>query len=191
MHRTAGRPTPLNFLVPSEPAYGGDRRKDIGFSQSHLSPGYLEAPIRDGLRTPPGDNMGTTYQQPQYTNYAGRQDSAYSVPSVGPDSYAGAYVGANTVPRQYSTHSQPAQVPTSALRNEVQNPLPPYRQQPSSPLPSSRSNNLGTVAEQPRRKSTNGDVILPNLQIPSSINNSGGSLAEFAAQVRLREILFV
>lgn len=40
------------------------------------------------------------------------------------------------------------------------------------------------VEEQARRKSTNGDMIIPNLQIPSSINNSGGSLAEFAAQVR-------
>ena len=136
--------------------------------------------------------MGTTYQHPQYTNYAGRQDPPYSVSSVGQDGYAATYTGASAAPRQYSTLSQPTaqvpvQVPTSALRNEVQNVLPPYRQ-PSSPVSASRTNILGTVEEQPRRKSTNGDVILPNLQIPSSINNSGGSLAEFAAQVRRRNL---
>jgi hypothetical protein len=134
--------------------------------------------------------MGTTYQHPQYTNYAARHHPPYSVPSVGQDSYAGAYTGASAAPRQYSTQSQttaqvPVQIPASALRNEVQNVLPPYRQ-PSSPVPSSRTNILGPVEEQPRRKSTNGDMILPDLQIPSSINNSGGSLAEFAAQVRMR-----
>lgn len=188
MHRTAGRPAPLDFYLPSSSAYGTDRRKDFGVSQSQLAPVYLEAPVRDGLRTPPGDNMGTTYQHPQYTNYAGRQEPVYSVPSVGQDSYAGAYTGSNAASRPYPTLSQPAQapvqIPTSALRNEIQNPLPPYRQQPSSPAPANKSNNLVPAAQEPRRKSTTGDVIQPNLQIPQTINNSGGSLAEFAAQVR-------
>ncbi|TVY68907.1 Meiotically up-regulated protein, partial [Lachnellula suecica] len=182
MHRTAGRPNLLDYCLPSEPVYGFDRRKEIQLSHYHRTPLYLEAPIRDGLRTPPEDNMGTTYQQPQYSNYAGRHEAAYSIPPVGQDSYAGAYAGASSAPRQYSALSQPAQIPNSALRNEVQNTLPPYRQ-PASPLPSGRTSTQGSVVEQTRRKSTNADVILPNLQIPSSINNSGGSLAEFAAQI--------
>ncbi|TVY90095.1 Meiotically up-regulated protein [Lachnellula willkommii] len=187
MHRTTRRPAPLDFSLPPNSAYGIDRRKYLGVPHSQFSPVYLEAPVRDGLHTPPGDNMGTTYQHPQYTNYAGRQDPPYSIPSVGQNGYAGAYTGASAAPRQYSTLSQPtaqvpSQIPTSALRNEVQNVLAPYRQ-PSSPAPASRTNIMRPVEEQSRRKSTNGDMIIPSLQIPSSINNSGGSLAEFAAQI--------
>ncbi|KAI9882015.1 MAG: hypothetical protein M1823_006261 [Watsoniomyces obsoletus] len=40
-----------------------------------------------------------------------------------------------------------------------------------------------TVDRAPRRKSSAQDAIVPSLQIPSSINNSKGSLAEFAAQI--------
>ncbi|TVY38820.1 Meiotically up-regulated protein [Lachnellula subtilissima] len=187
MHRTTRRPAPLDFSLQSNSAYCIDRRKYLGVPNSQFSPVYLEAPVRDGLHTPPGDNMGTTYQHPQYTNYAGRQDPPYSIPSVGQNGYAGAYAGASAAPSQYSTLSQPtaqvsSQIPTSALRNEVQNVLPPYRQ-PSSPAPASRTNIMGPVEEQSRRKSTTRDMIIPNLQIPSSINDSGGSLAEFAAQI--------
>lgn len=188
MHRTAGRPSPLELFLPSNSSY--DRRKGVGLPPSHLTPVYLEAPVRDGLRTPPGDNMGTTYQHPQYApNYTGRQESAYSVPSVGQDSYAGAYVGANGVQRHYSIPSQqPTQIPTTILRHEVQNPLPSYRQ-PASPVPPNRTSTLGTVPEHSRKKSTSAEAILSNLQIPSAINNSGGSLAEFAAQVRIQNYI--
>ncbi len=42
-----------------------------------------------------------------------------------------------------------------------------------------------TMDRTQRRKSSTQDAILPSLQIPPSINNSKGSLAEFAAQVRI------
>jgi len=40
-----------------------------------------------------------------------------------------------------------------------------------------------------QQRKSNNDLILPNLQIPPSINNSGGSLAEFAAQVILAPLI--
>src|SRR3954451_23055328 len=107
MHRTSARPAPLDFLLPPSHSstYNIDRRKDIGFSTPlpNIIPGYLEAPVRDGLRTPPADDMGTTYQQPQYTNYPGRQDGTYPTPAVSGNgnSYNGLYSGAGTQHRAY------------------------------------------------------------------------------------------
>jgi hypothetical protein len=40
-----------------------------------------------------------------------------------------------------------------------------------------------------QQRKSNNDLILPNLQIPPSINNSRGSLAEFAAQVVLASLV--
>lgn len=185
MHRTSARPAPLDFLLPSNPTYGIDRRKDIGLSHPlpQLTPDYLEAPVRDGLRTPPADDMGTAYQyqHPQSNKYAGRQDATFSTGAASGASYNGSYAGANMQGRQYSTLSQPPSV--STLRNEVQAPSSAYNTQPPSPQPPNRTDVLAPPEGLPRRRSANSDMILPNLQIPSSINNSGGSLAEFAAQV--------
>ncbi|KAF4631051.1 hypothetical protein G7Y89_g7080 [Cudoniella acicularis] len=162
------------------------RRKDIGLPHTQVALGYLQAPIRDGLHTPPADDMATTYQQPQYATYGNRQDSAYSVPGAASGNYIGGYRGNNNQGRPYpaphSTMNYSSQPSASNLRNEVQNPQPSYRQ-PSSPQPPVRSSILAPPEEEPRRRNANGDMILPNLQIPASINNSGGSLAEFAAQI--------
>lgn len=187
MHRTSARPAPLDFLLPSNPPYGIDRRKDVGLSHSlpQLTPGYLEAPVRDGLRTPPADDMGTAYQyqQSQYNTYTSRQDSTYPTAGSSGSSYGGSYGGANVQGRQYTSMSHPPSASTSTLRNEVQGPSSVYNTQPPSPQPANRTEALAPPEGLPRRRSANSDMILPNLQIPSSINNSGGSLAEFAAQV--------
>ena len=194
MHRTSARPAPLDFLLPSNPTYGIDRRKDIGLTYPlpQLTPGYLEAPTRDGLRTPPADDMGTAYQyqHPQFNNYAGRQDATYSTGGASGGSYSGSYTGANMQGRQRSTLSQPPPASALTLRNEVQGPSSAYNTQPPSPQPANRTDALAPPEGLPRRRSANSDMILPNLQIPSSINNSGGSLAEFAAQVRTRSMNF-
>jgi hypothetical protein len=181
MHRTSARPAPLDFLLPSaHSTFGIDRRKDIGLPRSlpQFAPVYFEAPVRDGLRTPPADDMATTYQT-QYNEYSSRRDAAYSTTGVSGSNYEGAYPGANVQSRPYSIHGQP-QASASTLHREVH--AEPIHSQPPSPVPTNKSNNLAPE-EQPRRKSATSDMILPNLQIPSSINNSGGSLAEFAAQV--------
>jgi len=189
MHRTSARPAPLDFLLPPHSTtYNIDRRKDIGLTHTlnHLAPGYFEAPIRDGLRTPPADDMSATYQHSQYNNYAGRQDNAYPNRVTAESGYTGTYSGAHALARQYSSLGQPP-VSASALRNEVQ-PSQPVYQRPTSPQPANDVNTLAPPEGLPRRKSTSSDTILPNLQIPASINNSGGSLAEFAAQVCAKNV---
>jgi hypothetical protein len=171
MHRTSARPAPLDFFLPSTV------RKDVGLSHyPQRTPSYLEAPIRDGLRTPPADDMSTAYQYPtsQYNSYDGRQDVTYPTIGSSGSNYAG-YPGSSGQARQYSTISQPSSA--STLRNEIQASIPAYNTQPPSPQ------TLAPPEGLPRRRSANSDMIISSLQIPSSINNSGGSLAEFAAQV--------
>ena len=184
MHRTSARPAPLDFLLPPAHSISDfDRRKDLGPTHlPQLNPVYFEAPIRDGLRTPPADEMGTTYQHPQYSSYASRQDAAYSAGSSR-SNYVPPFSGANVHSRTHSALSQPRPASESTVRNEVRESELPYTQ-PPSPQPSNKSNTLAPPQGMQQRKSNN-DLILPNLQIPPSINNSGGSLAEFAAQVVL------
>jgi len=185
MHRTSSRPAPLDFLLPSaHPTYGIDRRKDIGLpcTRPQLTPIYFEAPVKGGLRTPPADEMATAYQQPQYNNYTRRQDTVYSTPTAPVDSYGGAYSGGSGQAVAYSAANQPPPASASTLRMEVQS-SQYVHSQPSSPQPAIKTSALAPSESVARRKSANSDMILPNLQIPQSINNSGGSLAEFAAQV--------
>ena len=184
MHRTSARPAPLNFLPPPTHStnFHIDRRKDIGLhSLSQLAP-YYEAPIRDGLRTPPADDMSTAYQHSQYI-ISGRQDATYSTPVSSGNGYAGEYSSANMQARPHAALSQPpAPISASDLRREAQV-SQPYFPQPQNPQPANKANALIPPEGLPRRKSAGSDMITPNLQIPLSINNSGGSLAEFAAQV--------
>ncbi|KAG9237743.1 hypothetical protein BJ875DRAFT_125786 [Amylocarpus encephaloides] len=185
MHRAAGRPLPLEFpLLPARAAFAIDPRKDLGYPTPQTRSIYLEAPIRDGLHTPPADEMGTTYQQPQFNTYGNR--NVYSASgSAPPGDYAGACSGSSQGRPYPAPHSSLNPLPSSSassLRNEVQIPQP-ANGQPPSPQASGRSSAYSRSDEPPARKITNSDLIVPNLQIPSSINDSGGSLAEFAAQI--------
>jgi hypothetical protein len=185
MHRTSARPPPLDFLLSHSSTYGIDRRKDIGLVHNlpNLRPGYFEPPTRDGLRTPPAEDMGTTYQQAQYNNYTGAQDATFPLAGTSGSGYASTYSGVNV--QQRSCHPPPNKPPpASSLRNELQPLHQPSRASYPATSPQ-QPNQINTVAPDgfPRRKSVNSDMITPNLQIPPSINDSGGSLAEFAAQV--------
>jgi hypothetical protein len=189
MYRTSARPAPLDFLLPSaHSVYDIDRRKDVGFSHTlpHLPPVYLEAPVRGGLRTPPtpAGKMAAAYPpQYKYEDHSGRRDSAYS--SSGALSgyippYNGAHVPAS---RPYSTMNQPPPASASASASTLQNQVLGHhsiRTQPPSPQPPTRTN---ATKETSHRKSTTNDAIRPNLQIPSTISDCGGSLPDFAAQV--------
>jgi hypothetical protein len=195
MHRTAMRSAALGFPLPYAPTtFCVDRRKDIGDFQSQHNPVYLKPDFRDGLPTPPVEDMGTTYQPPQYSQYPRRPDT-YSNSNQGgvpQDSYASAKSGSAIQGRQYSVpHSSLNQLPPPLVsngRNDVHvSSQPPYRV--PSPVQSITSKDYDPVSTAPRseekfRSSSNADVISKSLQIPLSINNSGGSLAEFAAQVR-------
>ncbi|KAH8599858.1 cyclin-domain-containing protein [Bisporella sp. PMI_857] len=182
MHRTLARPAPLDFRLPPSHSifYGIGCRKDTKIidKPSQFATAYLETPTRGRLRTPPADDMATAYQQAPYNGYGSRSEISYPTSVSSANGYAGAYSGSNDGIRHYSVTSQ---APASALRNGVQVQYPPYMQ-PTSPQPANK-NALAPPEDTQRRKSANSDMILPNLQIPSSINNSGGSLAEFAAQI--------
>jgi hypothetical protein len=189
MHQTSVRLTPFEFppFPPSQSAFGvADRRKDIGYSLPQLnSAGYIEAPVKAGLRTPPEDEMNTTYQPPTYNNYNSRQDVPYA-PRQGTfcsQSRSNDYSGVAAPARQsvplihHSTHNSE----TSSIRDAPSQPSQSY----SYSKPQSPQVSRVVKEESHSRKGSTSDMIQPNLQIPASINNSGGSLAEFAAQVRL------
>ena len=186
MHRTALRPAPLNFLPPLTHSTnsGNDRRKNIGLHSSAQFAPYFDAPIRDGLQTPPADDMSTAYQQSQYNNYAGKLDVTYSTPVSSGSGYAGVYTSANTQAKSNPSLGQlpPVSISASSVSKEVQA-LQPHYPQLASPQPANRTNTVIPADGLPRRKCSSNDMITPNLQIPLTINNSGGSLAEFAAQV--------
>jgi hypothetical protein len=148
-----------------------DGRKNLSFLQlppvtlgpTQLTPVYLEAPIRDGLRTPPSDDMNSTASYPQqYSGYHNRKDVPYS------NHAAAQPYPATTQPIHGSSTSALPVVGGASSHSYI-------------PADSPQSASTATIGSEDilRRKS----VILPSLQIPPSINNSGGSLGEFAAQV--------
>ncbi|KAJ5050601.1 uncharacterized protein L3040_002477 [Drepanopeziza brunnea f. sp. 'multigermtubi'] len=183
MYRTAARPAPLDFPLPSAPStYQIDRRKSTGlpYTLPNPNPFYLEASSRDGLRTPPSEDMATVYQNPTCGNGYGAGRNEYLPVEAPPSNYGGSYNnGASRHSRQYVSIAQPPPASASTLRREVQG-SQPINSQPPSPQPTQRTSYI--THEEPRRKSAS-EVTRPNLQIPKTISDDGGSLAEFAAQI--------
>ncbi|KKA17138.1 Mucin, partial [Rasamsonia emersonii CBS 393.64] len=115
-------------------------------------------PFRVGLPTPPSEMTGVTYNTTLSSSmYGGKQ---YGVPV---QQYAKA-------PTQAPVNSVSTNTSTTAHQNYVP---PPEKEAPAA------------ASETKSQKKNTNDSIAPYLQIPSSINNSKGSLAEFAAQVRI------
>ncbi|KAL2075680.1 hypothetical protein VTL71DRAFT_623 [Oculimacula yallundae] len=185
MYRITERPSPLEFLLPSpHPTYNVDRRKDFGQShfQPQLPPVYLEAPVREGLRTPPTDDMTTAYQNNNYSHgYPTRgRNSEYHSAEGTPGSYCGAYNnGGNGQSRQHTTVTQPPHASVSTLRNEIQGPV----KIPQPPSPEAAQKTSCLSHDELSRRTGVTETIRPGMQIPKSISSNGGSLAEFAAQI--------
>lgn len=209
MHRTPAPASSLDFFLPpsrshfqqqsptysqtgwprldstlhlSAHAQSASRRAYIGKPSTLLAgqgvaPVYLEAPIRKGLRTPPADEMNA-YQPTQHQTYPSRQDTSY--PAGAP------YTAISAAHQTHPTSNYGRQTSTSNLSNVISSSSQRYSQ---SRTQSPRDTNKSALAphdEVVQKKS----IIVPNLQIPGSINDSGGSLGEFAAQVRIL-ILFL
>lgn len=141
----------------------------VAFSLPPVTTVYLEAPIRDGLRTPPSDDMNSTASYPQqYSSYGSRKDNPYPNNSY---SNHGTVVQTYSAATQHSRGLNTATLPVAGAASAQ-----PYIQADSP-------QSVGTASlasdDTVRRKS----IILPSLQIPLSVNNSGGSLGEFAAQI--------
>lgn len=185
MYRTSTRPAPLDFLAPSAAsAFDTQYPRDIQYSQAlpPPPPAYLEAPVRDGLRTPPEDEMATAYQsQYQYGTYDSQKNSAYSTPA-GTSTYTPTYHGPNVPSRAYSAAGLPPTAPNSGLRSDVYE-QPYVRSQPTSPQRS--TDNVVVTAESTSHKKTANESIRPNFRIPTTISKTGGNLPDFAAQVIL------
>ena len=158
-----------------------DCRKDISFSKSAAStsdllqgrPVYLEAPVRYGLRTLPLDDMNSTaFFSQQYSSCGSRKDGTF--PST-------AYSSHTAVTKPCTASLQPSRESKASSLPRIDGVAAQAYFRTYSPESASTSTSTAVLAleETVRRKS----VILPNLQIPASINNSGGSLGEFAAQV--------
>lgn len=184
MHRTSARPATLSFPFPPNPsaAFEFDQRRDIGlYALQQLTPPYLETATRDGLRTPPADDM-TTYQHTQYSEYTGRQDATYAISGPVRSGYVDSYPPVTNIQaKAYPALGQPLPLSASTLRQEIQVPLNSQRPQPQSPQP---ANKTSIAAESmPTKKHSVAETTTSGLKIPPSVNNSGGSLAEFAAQV--------
>ncbi|PBP27446.1 cyclin [Diplocarpon rosae] len=186
MYRTAPRQAPLDFPLPSPHStynFGRREEKSPPYSLRSLPPFNLQAPVKNGLRTPPADDMATAYQNPSYSNaYSAGRNSEYISVDAPPSNFVGTYNnGASTQPRQYTSWAQPPTASASILRKENQGPQPVHSQ-PQSPIPSQRPGHSAREGPVTRRKSTS-EIVRPNLQIPKSISSHGGSLAEFAAQI--------
>ncbi|OOQ82959.1 putative mucin [Penicillium brasilianum] len=112
------------------------------------------APFRDGLPTPPGDMTGVAYNAIPSAAYAGK---------------------AHAMPSHLYSHSRPhydsisSTMVASMKSNQSATQSAPVKEV-SATEPASHKKSTGT---------TSGSA----LRIPSSINNSKGSLAEFAAQM--------
>ncbi|APA11101.1 hypothetical protein sscle_07g058710 [Sclerotinia sclerotiorum 1980 UF-70] len=191
MHQTSVRPAPFSFLLPPTPQtpFGIDRRKDVGFPltlpQINQS-GYIEAPVRVGLRTPPEDDMHATYPGPPYPHYKGRHNETCTE-SLN-FNRASDHDGS-------ATQSRISQAPGDSVHRVAKIVEPSQAEQPynwPTVKPKHTSESFYATAlttlesestRKPQAKKPNTDTIHPSLQIPKSINDSGGSLAEFAAQI--------
>lgn len=116
-------------------------------------------PLRDGLPTPPGDMTGVAYNTTTTSDHVGK---SCGLP-------VSKYTGLSSMSQTNFDSRSSVQVPAS---NKVR-----------SQAPSSKEGSASESTSE-QKKSSNGSIA-SYLQIPSSINDSKGSLAEFAAQVRI------
>ena len=138
----------------------GDGSNRVQHSLSHT---------RHGLKTPPDDMTGRN-ANPLLAPFDGLQYK--SVPVVGPNNIS------------YQTHHGPHATPKYTSNSQPF--YDSYHSAQRSQSPTSKVESIGAREPRERRRSSS-DVnsIVSYLQIPPSINNSKGSLAEFAAQVRV------
>ena len=131
-----------------------------------------------GLRTPPRD-MNSMDGNPLLAQNGGGQ-SYKRVPVV----------GSNALQPHFS------QATGDESRNTSSRPQPFYdsyysAKRSQSPLPSKKETAAQIEQAARRRASSDNNSIASHLQIPRSINDSKGSLPEFAAQVRTLSVSFI
>lgn len=146
-----------------------DRQGSSGAGKPYTDYGHslVPADIRHGLRTPPRDMSGVSVNPLLAPNLGGYQYK--SVPAVAPNATTQQNSVGTIVNTRYTTKNQPS-------HNGYH-----HRDNTRDHL----STDAATLQEPTSKAHTGADgtSIVSYLQIPSSINESKGSLAEFAAQV--------
>ncbi|KAL8736047.1 MAG: hypothetical protein Q9166_000609 [cf. Caloplaca sp. 2 TL-2023] len=162
--------TTLPPLIPLEGSKLGDTQRSSGVGKPHSNYRYSHVPadIRHGLRTPPGDmsGSGVSVNPLLAPNFGGYQyKSVPALASTGATRQASVGTIANT---RYTNKTQPSQNGHHRTNSRDHTSTEPG------------------VLHEPTSKingGVDGTSIVSYLQIPSSINESKGSLAEFAAQI--------
>lgn len=149
--------------------------------QDHSVDSFLEAsrhlnwtaPWRAGLPTPPGDMMNGV----AYNTFL---PSSSSTATTNPSSYGGKHSGLSLYPySKFPSHSRPSYQPSSSSSMSSSKP------QSHAPLSAKVVPPAESGSQKKTTDSSNNNTALPSyLRIPSSISDSRGNLAEFAAQVR-------
>ena len=170
------RPLPLsvyqtlpmtNHSLPPLPELRKGTVLGRGSFNSRVGPAASEAHI-SGLQTPPLEMDVNPLLAPNY----------------GPVQYKGVpVVASNTSSHQNSRGSIGNTTYISRAQPLLDTYQATHRSHHSTTTDGSRDGSDGPRAQQSRRRNSDGSEIVHYLQIPSSINDSKGSLAEFAAQV--------
>lgn len=147
---------------------GHDHTPPLGFTH--------RSDYKHGLRTPPKD-MNASDGNPLLAQNGGGQ-SYKRVPAVGSSNY---------FPHNPQTTADNSRV--------TSNREPFYRSYysvkgPQSPVPAKKET-AAQIEQTARRRASSDNSIASHLQIPATINNSKGSLPEFAAQVSPSAISYV
>lgn len=149
--------------------------------------------LSSGLRTPPADEMGTTYHAPNLAPYENHNVSLPGYPSALAQADRTRTVlsdihGGLSNSSRYSTHNQ--NQPHSQTRivttssNSTAQPSSRHSTRPSTPTASSSKITMAPEGKPLRRDSLS--LTLHSMAIPSCISPSGGNIADFAAQVSFR-----
>lgn len=141
---------------------GGQPRNEFGYP-------FVPAEIRHGLRTPPRDMSGVSVNPLLAPNFGGCHYK--SVPAL----------ASNSSTRQSSVST----IANTRYTNRVPSSQNTHHQKTGSRENTSLDRDVLNERTSSIRNGTDESSIVSYLQIPSSINESKGSLAEFAAQVRL------
>lgn len=147
------------LITPANHIYSQDDSNSVKQSIECVpgdSRNYWTAPFRDGLPTPPNDMTGVAYNAIPSSSYGGQLNRV----SLDP----------------YSTVSTNSRM----TRDPLPSTMVPYVKPQSNVGSKNHGLPDGPVVDEKRSGSRS---VAPYLQIPSSINNSKGNLAEFAAQV--------
>ena len=169
------QPRPLPFSIEQHPQIMNQSLPRLSELQEGIRLGRCNSRSREGslvvqtnapgLRTPPSD----------------MDVNPLLVPNYGPLQYKGVPVVASNTS---SHHRNTGSIGNTTYASRAQPILDSYQPAHRSHNSTSNDGSIGTRVQSSRRRNSEGGEIVHYLQIPSTINDSKGSLAEFAAQVR-------